>query len=40
MEGRTTPRATKTVDRPREEWTHIPVPAIIDDNTFGPFPIS
>jgi site-specific DNA recombinase len=34
LEGRTTPRATKTVDRPREEWTHIPVPAIIDDNKF------
>jgi site-specific DNA recombinase len=34
LEGRTTPRATKTVDRPRDEWTHIPVPAIVDDNTF------
>jgi site-specific DNA recombinase len=34
LEGRSTPRATKTVDRPCEEWTHIPVPAIVDDNTF------
>jgi DNA invertase Pin-like site-specific DNA recombinase len=34
LQGRTTPRATKTVDRPREEWTHIPVPAIVDTDTF------
>lgn len=34
LEGRTTPRATKTVDRPREEWTYIPVPAIIDIEVF------
>jgi site-specific DNA recombinase len=34
LQGRTTPRATKTVDRPREEWTHIPVPAIITEETF------
>jgi site-specific DNA recombinase len=34
LQGRSTPRATKTVDRPREEWTHIPVPAIVDGNTF------
>ena len=34
LEGRTTPRATRTVARPREEWTHIPVPAIVDDDTF------
>jgi hypothetical protein len=34
LQGRTTPRATKTVERPREEWTHIPVPHIIDDHTF------
>src|SRR5258706_13708728 len=34
LEGRTTPRATRTIERPREEWTHIPLPAIIDDDTF------
>ena len=34
LQGRTTPRATKTVDRPREQWTHIPVPAIITEETF------
>jgi site-specific DNA recombinase len=34
LEGRTTPRATKTVDRPRDEWTHIPVPAIVNEDTF------
>jgi DNA invertase Pin-like site-specific DNA recombinase len=28
LQGRTTPRPVKTVDRPREEWTEIPVPAI------------
>jgi site-specific DNA recombinase len=35
LEGRTTPRASKTVDRPREEWTHIPVPGIVDEGTFA-----
>ena len=35
LEGRTTPRASKTADRPREEWTTIPVPAIVTEDTFG-----
>jgi site-specific DNA recombinase len=34
LEGRDTPRAVKTVDRPREEWTEIPVPAIVTAETF------
>ena len=34
LQGRSTPRAVKTVDRPREEWTEIPVPAIVDEETF------
>jgi site-specific DNA recombinase len=34
LQGRTTPRAVKTVDRPRAEWTEIPVPAIISSDTF------
>ncbi|HEX2810476.1 MAG TPA: recombinase family protein, partial [Kineosporiaceae bacterium] len=34
LQGRTTPRAGKTVDRPTEDWITIPVPAIIDDDTF------
>ncbi len=34
LEGRTTPRASRTVDRPREEWTQIPVPAIVTAGTF------
>jgi site-specific DNA recombinase len=34
LEGRTTPRAVKTIDRPREEWTEIPVPAIVTADTF------
>src|SRR6266567_8378087 len=34
LEGRTTPRASRTVDRPREEWTQIPVPAIVTPGTF------
>ena len=34
LQGRSTPRASKTVDRPREEWTEIPVPAIVSDDTF------
>ena len=29
LEGRSVPRASKTVDRPREEWIEIPVPAIV-----------
>jgi site-specific DNA recombinase len=35
LQGRTTPRAVKTVDRPREEWTEIAVPAIVDEDTFA-----
>ena len=34
LEGRTTPRAFKTVDRPREDWIAIPVPAIVTAATF------
>jgi site-specific DNA recombinase len=35
LQGRATPRAVKTVDRPREEWLEIPVPAIVDEVTFA-----
>jgi site-specific DNA recombinase len=35
LQGRTTPRAVKTVDRPREEWTEIAVPAIVSEETFA-----
>ena len=35
LEGRSVPRASKTVDRPREEWIEIPVPAIVTPETFG-----
>ncbi|MBC2586876.1 recombinase family protein [Rhodococcus aetherivorans] len=34
LQGRSTPRASKTVDRPREQWTEIAVPAIVSDETF------
>ncbi|RPE39181.1 site-specific DNA recombinase [Streptomyces sp. Ag109_O5-1] len=34
LQGRTTPRPVKAVDRPREEWITIPIPAIIDQATF------
>ena len=34
LQGRSTPKASRTVDRPREQWTQIPVPAIIDTDTF------
>ena len=34
LQGRTTPRATKTVDRPHEQWTEIAVPAIVSQDTF------
>jgi site-specific DNA recombinase len=34
LEGRSTPRAVKTVSRPGEEWIHIAVPAIISTETF------
>jgi site-specific DNA recombinase len=35
LQGRSTPRACKTVDRPRVEWTEIPVPAIVTEETFA-----
>lgn len=35
LAGRATPRATKTVDRPREEWVQIAVPAIVTEETFA-----
>jgi site-specific DNA recombinase len=35
LQGRTTPRAVKTVDRPREEWTEIAVPALVSEETFA-----
>ena len=35
LQGRATPRAARTVDRPREEWLEIPVPAIVDQDTFA-----
>ena len=34
LQGRSVPRAVRTVDRPREEWTEIPVPQIVDQDTF------
>jgi site-specific DNA recombinase len=34
LQGRTTPRAVKAVDRPRKEWIAIPVPAIISHEAF------
>jgi site-specific DNA recombinase len=34
LQGRATPRAVKTVDRPVQEWTEIPVPAIVTADTF------
>lgn len=34
LAGRTTPRATKNVARPKDEWTYIPVPAIVSEETF------
>ena len=35
QQGRTTPRPAKKVARPREEWTEIAVPAIVDQDTFA-----
>ena len=35
LQGRATPRASKTVDRPVAEWTEIPVPAIVSEDTFA-----
>jgi site-specific DNA recombinase len=34
LQGRYTARASKTVDRPRDQWTEIAVPAIVSDDTF------
>jgi site-specific DNA recombinase len=34
LAGRTTPRAVKTIDRPKQEWTGIPVPALVNEETF------
>ena len=34
LQGRSVPRPVKTVDRPRAEWTGIPVPAIVPAGTF------
>jgi len=34
LQGRSMPRPVKTVDRPREQWTEIPVPALVDGETF------
>jgi site-specific DNA recombinase len=35
LAGRTVPRQVRAEDRPREEWTQIPVPAITDQDTFA-----
>jgi site-specific DNA recombinase len=35
LQGRSVPRAVKIVDRPRGEWTEIPVPAIVTEDTFA-----
>jgi site-specific DNA recombinase len=34
LQARSTPRASKTVDRPREQWTEIAMPAIVSGQTF------
>jgi site-specific DNA recombinase len=34
LQGRSVPRPIKTVDRPKEDWTEIPVPAIVTAETF------
>ena len=34
LQGRSTPRPVKVMDRPREDWTEIPVPAIVTKDTF------
>ena len=34
LQGRSVPRPCRTVDRPRGEWTSIPVPAIVSRDTF------
>ena len=35
LAGRTVPRQVRTTDRPKEEWTGIPVPALVDEETFN-----
>jgi site-specific DNA recombinase len=35
LQGRSVPRAVKTAGRPKEDWTQIPVPAIVTEDTFG-----
>ena len=35
LQGRSVPRAVKTVDRPRDQWLEIAVPAIVDQVTFA-----
>ena len=34
LAGRTVPRQVRVQDRPEEEWTRIPVPALVDGETF------
>ena len=34
LAGRTTPRAVKSIGRPKEEWAGIPVPALAGEETF------
>jgi site-specific DNA recombinase len=34
LAGRTVPRQVRVADRPAGEWTHIPVPALVDEDTF------
>ncbi len=34
LAGRTVPRQVRVQDRPKEEWTEIPVPALVDEETF------
>jgi site-specific DNA recombinase len=34
LQGRSTPRASKTAERPQDQWTEIPVPAIVTQDTF------
>ena len=35
LQGRSVPRAVKTIDRPRGEWLEIPVPAIVTAESFA-----
>jgi site-specific DNA recombinase len=34
LAGRTVPRQVRVQDRPEQEWTRIPVPALVDEETF------